>query len=427
MIRRVLGTVAAAVLASTAGLGPASAAPPEPTEQRARCAVAVPAASRSAPAGHRLLDLTAAHRFSTGAGVTVGVIDTGVDPHPRLPALVAGGDLVSDGDGLSDCDAHGTLVAGIIAARPSPDDDFVGVAPDATVVSIRQSSGAFSAVRRDRDAAVVGAGYGPVSTLATAIDRATELGARVVNISEVACTAPGDTVGDAALTAALIRARRRDAVVVVAAGNLTESTACREQNPAGTAPPGTTGTLKTSVTPARLAPLVLTVGAVDETGAPAEFSLRGPWVGVAAPGTDVVSLAPGPRGPHLVDGLRTTGGTAPLAGTSYAAPYVAGLAALIRARYPRASAPEVIAQIVNTAHGGGPDASVGSGVVDPVAALATEPPPIREPGATSDRPFALPAPAPPADSGAPLVVAGLGAAVAVLAGRWLVSRRRATR
>lgn len=63
---------------------------------------------------------------------------------------------------------------------------------------------------------------------------------------------------------------------------------------------------------------MLTVGSVNADGAPSAFSLAGPWVDVAAPGEAVTSLAP-----------------EPVSGTSYAAPVVSGLAALIRARFPR--------------------------------------------------------------------------------------------
>ena len=59
-----------------------------------------------------MLNLPEAWQFGRGAGVKVAVIDTGVSPHPRLPNLIGGGDYVVDGgDGLSDCDAHGTWVA----------------------------------------------------------------------------------------------------------------------------------------------------------------------------------------------------------------------------------------------------------------------------------------------------------------------------
>ncbi len=66
-----------------------------------------------------MLNLAEAWKFGRGAGVKVAVIDTGVTPHPRLPHLIPGGDYVmGGGDGLSDCDAHGTLVASMIAASP---------------------------------------------------------------------------------------------------------------------------------------------------------------------------------------------------------------------------------------------------------------------------------------------------------------------
>jgi membrane-anchored mycosin MYCP len=66
-----------------------------------------------------MLNLSEAWRFGRGGGVRVAVIDTGVTPHPRLPHLIPGGDYVmGGGDGLSDCDAHGTLVASMIAASP---------------------------------------------------------------------------------------------------------------------------------------------------------------------------------------------------------------------------------------------------------------------------------------------------------------------
>ena len=82
--------------------------------------VAVPDVVQPAP-GNVMLAVPQAWKFSTGAGVKVGLIDTGVTPNPRLPALSAGGDYVM-GDangGLSDCDSHGTVVASIIAAQPS--------------------------------------------------------------------------------------------------------------------------------------------------------------------------------------------------------------------------------------------------------------------------------------------------------------------
>jgi membrane-anchored mycosin MYCP len=62
-----------------------------------------------------MLNYAGAWQFSRGAGQKIAVIDTGVAPNPRLPGLEGGGDYVSSSDGLVDCDAHGTLVAGLIA------------------------------------------------------------------------------------------------------------------------------------------------------------------------------------------------------------------------------------------------------------------------------------------------------------------------
>src|SRR5690349_4286264 len=116
-------------------------APPGPTEQKAVCGAATVFPNsqfKNQTIADTMLDYSAAWRFSRGAGQKVAVIDTGVTPNPRLPGLQPGGDYVSSSNGLVDCDAHGTLVAGIIAAAPGPDDAFAGVAPDATILSIRQ-------------------------------------------------------------------------------------------------------------------------------------------------------------------------------------------------------------------------------------------------------------------------------------------------
>lgn len=78
--------------------------------------VADPDVAQPAP-GSAMLDITRAWDYSTGNGVPVAVIDTGVNPSPRLP-VVSGGDYITGGDGLSDCDAHGTIVAAVIAAAP---------------------------------------------------------------------------------------------------------------------------------------------------------------------------------------------------------------------------------------------------------------------------------------------------------------------
>ena len=126
---------------------PATPAPPQRTEQQEQCATA---SGDSVEIGNSQLDdlgLTSIWKLTRGAGQTVAVIDTGVARHRLLPHLVPGGDYVSTGDGTDDCDGHGTMVAGIIGAAGPRRATFSGIAPDATIIGIRQSSNMFRADR----------------------------------------------------------------------------------------------------------------------------------------------------------------------------------------------------------------------------------------------------------------------------------------
>ncbi|MGC2655832.1 MAG: type VII secretion-associated serine protease, partial [Mycobacterium sp.] len=92
----------------------------QPMRQSNICArtitVADPNVAVTAP-GFAMLNVSKAWQYSTGNGVPVAVIDTGVNPSPRLPVF-PGGDYIMGGDGLMDCDAHGSVVASLIAAAP---------------------------------------------------------------------------------------------------------------------------------------------------------------------------------------------------------------------------------------------------------------------------------------------------------------------
>lgn len=351
--------------------------PPQATEQKLLCGkpfASSPADVRAPSAAQQLMEVSAAQRYSTGAGVTVAVIDTGVTPSDRFKRVVPGGDFVSSSNGLNDCDGHGTMVAGVIAGRRSFNDGFVGMAPDSTILAIRQTSLSFAP--KDNGAGGEAAGiaassYGNVQTLAYAVVAAVQKGANVINISEVACAPAGSDLHDKALGAALRYAYEHDVVVVAAAGNLedpckTQNTGVNPANPAA----GGWDSLNTVVSPAWYSRYVLTVGGVDSTtGSPWSNSIHGPWVSVAAPATDIVSV--GLRG-QAVNRQEGQQGPIALNGTSFAAPYVAGLAALIKSRYRGISAAEVMHRITATAHGpgSGRDNVIGYGVVDPVAALS---------------------------------------------------------
>jgi membrane-anchored mycosin MYCP len=375
----------------------APVAPPEPSQQKSLCARPNWAGPplHGEPAVQRVLNLPEAWAFATGAGQVVAVIDTGVNPSPRLRFLYGGGDYVAAGDGLSDCDGHGTFVAGIIAAAhdPARQDEFAGVAPDAAILSIRQTSRTFEAKdnqSENQTGQMEAGGYGTVNTLADAVVHAVDLHATVINISEVSCSPAGvHNDGDAVLGVALKYAYDHNVVVVVSAGNVDSSGDCKDQNDgSGWA------AVKTVATPAWWSQYVLSVASVNVNGATSSFSLDGPWVSVAAPGEDCVSLDSAPGGTGLVNGTPGSDGSRdPIDGTSFSSAFVAGEVALVRQRFPQWSARQVMDDVIRTAHapGNGRDDAVGAGMIDPLAALTAQLParPVQD-GATVGKRVAAP-------------------------------------
>ena len=380
---------------------PGLPAPTAPSVQREVCATITEDSSARPDPPPDLVDLTRVWQLTRGAGQRVAVIDTGVSRHPRLPEVVPGGDYVFTGDGTQDCDAHGTLVAGILS----------GVAPEATLIGIRQSSAKFvPAGDRSRG------GVGDVDTMAKAIRTAADLGASVINISSVACVPVASPLDDRAVGAALAYAVDvKNAVVVAAAGN--SGAHCPSQ-PAGV----TRDTVAVVVSPAWYDDYVLTVGSVDSQGIPSSFTLAGPWVDVAATGEGVTSLNP------AGDGLANrVDGRSPISGTSYAAPAVSGLAALIRARFPALTARQVMQRIEATAHhpAAGWDPFVGNGTIDALAAVSIESPPSAAP---APKPLDVPTPAAvtPRDN-RPRMLVGAAICLMLLAGALATTRRSGCR
>jgi len=322
----------------------------------------------SAPWGQDRLAINQVHGLGfDGTGMTVAVIDTGVNRHPWLKNLEGIGDYVQNtpkGPGLEDCDGHGTEVAGIIAADTPGDIGFKGVAPKATILSIRQSSSNYEETESDGQKHPAG----DLGTLAQAIRRAAERPeVDVVNISIDTCRLANTPINTAervlqrTLHFAVVE---RDKVIVNSAGNLKEPCTDAANGPNPRQP-------IYIVTPAWFSEYVLSVAAVDANGAVAEFSIQGPWVNIAAPGTDIISLNPAGNG--LANTSFEGGSQHPIQGTSFAAPYVAGVATLVRQKFPELSALQVMKRIQFTAmHPGAPggrDNRVGFGMIDPIAAL----------------------------------------------------------
>ena len=397
--------------------------PDQPLEQKRVCKapLTLPGTNfHDPPWPNMYLGITQAHKFATGAGVTVAVIDTGVDASPRVPAEPGGDFVVPDGNGLSDCDSHGTLTASIIAGRPALTDGFVGVAPDSRLISVRQTSEAFEpkdSQQNNQDDPNATPAAGSVRSLARAVVHAANLGANVINISEAACFKVKKSVDESALGAALnYAANIKGAVVIVAAGNVGGD--CAQNPPPDPAvasdPRGWQG-VQTIVTPAWYAPLVLSVGGVGEAGAPSGFSMHGPWVGVSAAAENIVAL--GPSG-EPVDALSGKEGPVPIAGTSFAAAYVSGVAALIRQKFPDLTPAQIINRITASARhpGGGVNDEEGAGTMDAVAALTWDIPtgPSTAGVAFAVKPLQPPVAVPGPDHG-PIKAVALGVIALVVA------------
>ncbi|MDD4865559.1 MAG: type VII secretion-associated serine protease mycosin [Mycobacterium sp.] len=413
-------------------------APAVPMKQGSVCATSAVLADsqfRTIPAS-AVFGVEELHNFARGDGQTVAVIDSGVQPNVRLPHLRGGGDYIVSGDGLSDCDHHGTLIAGIIAGAPSPNDGFIGVAPGAEIISIRQTSAAFREDNpppgwsdADRSAA-------NLTALAQSIVHAANLGATVINLSVTACVDAGSPVDLRALAGALYYAAVvKNITVIAAAGNVGRQT-CQSNpgyDPANPSDPRNWDGVRSISLPSYFSNLVLSVGGSTLTGDPYVNTMPGPWVGVAAPAMNIVSLDPTQPTPGaLTNAAIVKGVPVPENGTSFSAAYVSGLAALIREKFPNLTAHQVIHRILATAHppAAGLNNTLGAGIIDPTAAL-TDQVPLGDPIAPGVPSVYAPIPKapPPPDSTArniALIVLGAGATLLIILGLTVFAFRKRT-
>ncbi|MCR5138511.1 MAG: S8 family serine peptidase [Oscillospiraceae bacterium] len=272
---------------------------------------------------HDMVNTYEAWGVSTGAGVTVAVVDSGVDyTHPDLAGkVIPGGDYVEgDGDPMDE-DGHGTHVAGIIAAAMGNGEGGAGIAPDAKIYAVRVL---------DAD----GLGYN--EWIIAGYYDAADSGAKIINMS-----LGGTRYSSIEEEAIRYAVEEKEATVVAAMGN--------DGSNIRTWPAGFDG--------------VVAVAAVDAGGGLADYSDYGPWCDVAAPGSGIWS---------------TTGGSYECwDGTSMATPVVAGVAALYMSRYGYTD-PAAMEAILKKAVSKGP-AGAGTGIIDASKLFAgdTTPPVIR--------------------------------------------------
>nr|WP_052541922.1 S8 family serine peptidase [Cryobacterium roopkundense] len=285
-----------------------------------------------------------------GAGVTIAVIDTGIDSTvAELASAVVGGTDVSGlgssrgqtpvGSDKQDS-GHGTMVASLLAGRGTGEGTgMIGVAPEANLLSVSVAFGDSSSTVSNDD------------QIAEGIRWAVDNGADVINMSLTRNTLFWPESWDDAF----LYAFENDVVVVAAAGN----------RGSGTTEVGAPATI----------PGVLTVAGVDrEKTASFDASSQGITISVAAPSEQLVGAIPG-------------GGYVLWEGTSAAAPLVSGLVALVRAAYPDLDAAGVMNRVIESANPNGqttPSPIYGNGLIDASAALNA-----RVPASTGQTPTEL--------------------------------------
>ncbi|MBW5422223.1 type VII secretion-associated serine protease mycosin [Streptomyces sp. BG9H] len=273
-----------------------------------------------------------------GNGITVAVLDTGIDDqHPDLAgSVLEGKDMVGFGARRGDRPwaRHGTAMAGIIAGHGhgvGRADGVLGIAPEAKILPIR-------VILEDGDPARKKARNTRGNALAEGIRWAADHGADVINLSlgDDSKSAHPEPAEDAAVQYAL----KKGVAVVASAGN--------------------GGERGDHVSYPAAYPGVIAATAVDENGDRASFSTRRWYATVAAPGDDIVIADPDRK---YYEGW----------GTSAASAFVSGAVALIRAAHPRLTPAQIKQLLENTARDappGGRDDSRGFGLIDPAAALA---------------------------------------------------------
>ncbi|GAA3422584.1 S8 family peptidase [Streptosporangium vulgare] len=327
---------------------PSESAPPEPAPpESAPPESAPPEGAADVREDQRwvleMLNAEKAWKVTKGSGVIVALVDSGVDDQVAelRGRVISGPDMGSinfDRD-MPDAGRHGTAMASLIAGAGKGEGGLLGVAPEARILSLP-----LIVEERPEDGTALpeedlrSRGDSP---LARAIRYAADHGAKVVSMS-LGAYGPHRSEREA-----VSYALSRGVVLVAAVGNDGDSQYAMDNATSfWNFPAGYSG--------------VIGVGAVDDLGRPAAFSSDNLSVLVSAPGVDVPVVVPG-------------GKYGSSEGTSSATALVAGVAALIKAKYPNIS-PQMVSQALTSTATAGPangyDDHIGFGVVDAAAALA---------------------------------------------------------
>lgn len=322
----VVGVLVFAAPARAAGSGP----PGLPSVREGSCVGPSDVVADAPSAAHLRLRPEDAWPLTRGAGVLVGVVDTGVSAQAvgLEDAVAPGADVVAGGRADTDCRGRGTALAALVAARPQRQSPLAGVAPEARILPVR----------------VVGAdGKVPGGMLAAGLRTAVDRGAGVILVGI------GSGIDDG-LTGAVSYAVEHDVLVVAAVGDEKDDTA-----PAWW--------------PAR-DPDVLAVGGITAAGEATETVTARAGRDLVAPGAGIVTAAPAGPGGYAV------GGAGP------AAAYVAGAAALLRSYDRTLTAAQVRDRLIATATDGELDVYGAVAAVDPAPARVLDPqaaPPVTLP------------------------------------------------
>ncbi|MET9469878.1 S8 family serine peptidase [Streptomyces sp. NPDC006544] len=302
--------------------------------------------------------------LTEGEGVLVAVVGSGVDDTAGVLGgrLQAGPRLHDAGPG-ADCVGHGTFVAGLIAAKRGPGTGFAGMAPRARILSVTVTDAA---------------GNTDPGLLAQGIRAAADGGARVIDVAAVT-PAAADSLAEA-----VAYATAKGSLIIAPAAADTQGN-------------------KAPVYPAAY-PEVLAVTDSGPGGAPARSASTG-RVDLVAPGDSVLSTGPSGSG-HFT-----------ASGPSYAAAEVAGAAALVLGYRPGLTVSQLVHRLRSTAYHPGtalPDARLGYGSLDPVAATTTVLPEEGELSVRAPVRERLDMPDAPGDRGAGAAYAVTGAAGATV-------------